>query len=133
MPTWSVEQLRAFLGHVADDHHAGLWRLAATTGLRRGELAGLRWRDVDLDAGPITVVQQRAKGAGTVAAGPTKTRRSRRLVSIDARTVEALREHRKAQLGDPAEDRARLPGSRTGLLPGRRTPTASRSADPDVP
>ncbi len=55
MPTWSAEQLRAFLDYVADDHHAALWRVAATTGLRRGDLAGLRWRDVDLDAGRVTV------------------------------------------------------------------------------
>ena len=98
MPTWSPEQLRAFLHFVADDRYAALWRLAATTGLRRGELAGLRWRDVDFDAGRVVVAQQRAKGGGAVAAGPTKTRRSRRLVSLDERTLECLRNHRKQQL-----------------------------------
>ena len=97
MPTWSAEQLRAFLDHVADDDHAALWRLAATTGIRRGELAGLRWNDVDLQLGRITVVRQRAKGAGTVESGPTKTRRSRRLVSIDERTAELLKDHRRTQ------------------------------------
>lgn len=75
MPTWSAEQLRAFLDYVAEDHLAALWRLAATTGLRRGELAGLRWRDADFDAGRVSVVQQRAKGGGAVASGPTQTRR----------------------------------------------------------
>jgi integrase len=98
MPTWSAEQLRGFLHFVADDPYAALWRLAATTGLRRGELAGLRWRDVDFDAGRVVVAQQRAKGGGAVEAGPTKTRRSRRLVSLDERTLEALREHRNEQL-----------------------------------
>lgn len=98
MPTWSPEQLRAFLHFVADDPYGALWRLAATTGLRRGELAGLRWRDVDFDAGRVVVAQQRAKGGGAVAAGPTKTRRSRRLVSLDERTLEVLRDHRKQQL-----------------------------------
>lgn len=70
---------------------------AATTGLRRGELVGLRWPDVDFHAGRIAVVQQRAKGGGTVAVGPTKTKRSRRLVSLDAGTIAALRQHREAQ------------------------------------
>ena len=98
MPTWSAAQLRSFLDNVAKDEHAALWRVAATTGIRRGELAGLQWSDVDLAGGRITVVRQRAKGAGTVTSGPTKTRRSRRLVSIDDRTVEALRNHRKEQL-----------------------------------
>ena len=97
MPTWSAEQLRVFLDHVADDHQAALWRLAATTGIRRGELAGLRWSVVDLHMGRITVVRQRAKGAGTVVCGPTKTRRSRRLGSIDRRTAELLNDHRRTQ------------------------------------
>jgi cardiolipin synthase (CMP-forming) len=99
MPTWSAEELHAFLEHVADDPYAALWRLAATTGMRRGELVALRWRDVDFDAARVTVVQQLAKGGGTVTAGPTKTRRSRRLISLDPGTVEALRQHRKQQLG----------------------------------
>lgn len=75
MPTWSAEELHAFLEHVADDPDAALWRLAATTGMRRGELVALRWRDVDCGAARVTVVQQLAKGGGTVTAGPTKTRR----------------------------------------------------------
>lgn len=97
MPTWSAAQLRRFLDAVAGDRLYGLWRLAATTGLRRGEMIGLRWVDVQLEAGRLSVVQQRAKGAGTVAAGPTKTKRSRRLVPLDRVTVDALREHRDRQ------------------------------------
>ena len=58
MPTWTAEQLRTFLDFVAEDRFAALWRLAATTGLRRGELAGLRWRDVDVERGRITVLQR---------------------------------------------------------------------------
>lgn len=96
--TWSADEVRRFLAHVASDRLVALWRVAATTGIRRGELVGLRWRDVDLEVGRITIAQQRAKGAGMVSAGPTKTRRSRRLVSLDATTVAALRAHRTAQV-----------------------------------
>jgi len=95
--TWTARQLREFLEGMADDRLYALWRVAVTTGLRRGELAGLRWNDVQLEAGRLAVVQQLAKGAGTVSAGPTKTKRSRRPVPLDARTVEALRAHRARQ------------------------------------
>ena len=44
---WSPEQLRAFLTHVRDDRLYALWILVATTGMRRAELAGLRWNDLD--------------------------------------------------------------------------------------
>ena len=58
---------------------------------------GLRWRDVDFAAGCIAVIQQLAKGGGAVSAGPTKTKRGRRLVSLDGATLAALRQHREAQ------------------------------------
>ncbi len=110
MPTWTAEQLRTFLAFVTDDRLASRWRLAATTGIRRGELAGPRWRDIDLDRGRVTVAQQRAKGGGTVSMGPTMTHRSRRLVAIDAVTVVALRAHRKAQLEERLLFGRGLPG-----------------------
>jgi len=95
--TWTGQQVRAFLDVVATDRLYALWRLAVITGLRRGELVGLRWRDVDFAAGRIAVIQQLAKGGGAVSAGPTKTKRGRRLVSLDGATLAALRQHREAQ------------------------------------
>ena len=50
MRTWSVEQLEQFVGTIEADRLRGLWVLEAFTGMRRGELVGLRWDDVDLDA-----------------------------------------------------------------------------------
>jgi integrase len=95
--TWTARQVHVFLDAVATDRLYALWRLAVTTGLRRGELVGLRWRDVDFAAGRIAVIQQRAKGGGAVSAGPTKTKRGRRLVSLDDTTLAALKQHREAQ------------------------------------
>ena len=46
---WTASELGRFLEHVRDDRLFALWRLAATTGMRRGELAGLTWRALDLD------------------------------------------------------------------------------------
>ncbi|HTE69197.1 MAG TPA: tyrosine-type recombinase/integrase [Actinomycetes bacterium] len=54
MHVWSPEQLRAFLDHVRTDRLYAAWLLLATTGMRRGEVAGLRWADVDLDAGRVS-------------------------------------------------------------------------------
>src|SRR5262245_8342513 len=52
---WTPEQLRHFLASVRDHHHYALWHLAAFTGLRRGELCGLKWSDVDLDGRSLVV------------------------------------------------------------------------------
>jgi integrase len=75
-----------------------LWRLAATTGLRRGELLGLTWQWLDVAIGTLRVEQQLVPTRGGVSFGPPKSKRSRRAVALDPDTVDALREHREAQL-----------------------------------
>jgi integrase len=55
--TWSAEELRAFLAHVEGDRLYAAYVLAATTGLRRGEVLGLRWRDLDMGTGRLSVTQ----------------------------------------------------------------------------
>lgn len=105
MRYWTPQQLRAFLEHVADDRLFALWRLAATTGMRRGELLGLQWRDLDLDGGVATIRRQWAKSNGTVSVTTLKGRqgkpRSRR-VDLDAATIAALRRHSAQQLEERA-------------------------------
>jgi integrase len=54
MQVWSPVQLRTFLTHVRNDRLYAAWMLFATTGMRRGEVAGLRWIDIDLAAGRVT-------------------------------------------------------------------------------
>jgi integrase len=53
----ALEELRSFLDAVREHPRGALYLLAATLGLRRGELLGLRWSDVDLDAGTLAVRQ----------------------------------------------------------------------------
>jgi integrase len=99
----------------ADDRLRGLWALAAMTGMRLGELTGLRWSDVDLESGVLHV---RRGLVGVVARVPTfsqpKTGRSRRRVPLSAESVAVLKAHRVRQLAE----RVRL-GEAWGLgLPG---------------
>jgi integrase len=72
---------------------------ALGTGLRRGELLGLRWQDVDLDAGHLRVERtlEQTKRGGLLFKAP-KTKYGRRLVTLPPLTVTLLREHRRAQL-----------------------------------
>ncbi|MBA2616117.1 MAG: site-specific integrase [Actinobacteria bacterium] len=99
---WTAGELRSFLEHVEGDRLFSLWRLAATTGLRRGEIAGLSWRCTDLDAGRVSVEQQLLPTRGGCTFGPPKSARSRRTVALDEATVRALREHRDVQLAERA-------------------------------
>jgi integrase len=87
-----------------------LWRTAATTGARRGELLGLRWAALDLDAATMRVEHTVVMVDGKATASTPKTKRSSRTIALDAETARILRalrarqrEHRLA-LG-PAYDR----------------------------
>ncbi|MFI9837544.1 hypothetical protein ACIHFD_10955 [Nonomuraea sp. NPDC051941] len=64
MAVWTDQQLAAFLTGVAQDRLYAAWWPAALRGLRRSELAGLRWTDVDLQAAELTVTQQRVHADG---------------------------------------------------------------------
>jgi integrase len=85
---------------VAARHRLGaFYRLAAYTGARTGELLHLRWSDVDLDAAEVTVTGSTDVIDGERHEGTTKGGRSR-VVSLDAGTVEIMREHRRAQVAE---------------------------------
>jgi integrase len=105
MKTWTAEQLRAFLDHVAEDRLFAAWRLAATTGMRRGEVLGLTWNALDLDAATASIRATLVPGPGYAPRGSTpKTDKGRRSVALDPETVAALRAHRRRQ----SEERLRL-------------------------
>jgi integrase len=95
--SWSARELRTFLAHVEDDRLFALWRLAATTGMRRGELLGLTWRHLDLAGPRLRVEQQLIPTVGGCTFGPPKSRRSERTIALDTATVDALRHHRETQ------------------------------------
>ena len=108
---WSAEQLRTFLDVTVEHPLHVAWFLAATTGMRRGEVLGLRWNDVDLDASRLAVTRAITTVNNQIIVTEPKTSRSRRSIALDAATVARLREHRKAQaearflMGPADEDR----------------------------
>jgi integrase len=96
---WSAEETRAFLTATttAGPQFAALFTLAVDSGARRGELLALRWTDLDLDAGTVTIDRTLLSRAGAdPVCGPTK-RGTARTVDLNTTTVARLRQHRVAQ------------------------------------
>ena len=97
---WDAATLRSFLeaSRESNDRLHALWVLLATTGMRRGEALGVRWSDVDLDAGRLRVVQTITQVRSKVTIGEPKTAKGRRSIALDDGTVAVLRAHRKLML-----------------------------------
>jgi integrase len=95
-PVWSPAELALFLVAARDDPLYPAFHLAAATGLRRGELLGLRWCDIDHQSCELHVVQAVVEVAHEARITPPKTERSRRLVALDRTTSEILARHRAA-------------------------------------
>jgi len=93
----SAEQVRAFLASVADDRLAPLYESVVALGMRQGELLALRWSDVDLEAGKVTVRHTLRRGVRTLA--DPKTDASKRTLHLGS-VATTLRTHRTRQLED---------------------------------
>ena len=89
---WDIDQLVTFLGAIAPHRLSPAFFLAAHTGMRRGEVLGLRWRDLDLDANRVAVRQALVSVAYEVSISDVKTGTSRRTIDIDADVVGVLRD-----------------------------------------
>src|SRR3984885_15179892 len=99
---WTADQTPQFLRRVAGHRLYALFHLVALRGLRRGEASGLRWADLDLDAGTLTLTGQLQQLGGRLTAGPPKSDAGRRVIALDKTTITALREHRIRQQAERA-------------------------------
>src|SRR5690606_6410557 len=98
MRTWSESDLRRFLDETHDHPLGSMWWFAASTGVRRSELLGLRWSDVDINAAMATVRQTVLDSAdGHRLEEDQKTVASARTIHLDRRTVAVLKAHRREQ------------------------------------
>jgi integrase len=98
MQTLTEEQAARFLAAAEGDRFHALYVLALTTGMREGELLGLRWGDVDLDRGRLQVRVAVQETATVYILAEPKTGHSRRTIGLSSLAVQALRDHRGRQL-----------------------------------
>jgi integrase len=107
---WTPVQTARFLNAIRGHRLYAAYHLIALRGLRRGEAAGLRWRDIDLDTATAIISCQLQQYDGRLVLCPPKTVGSERAVALDRTTVAVLRAHRAAQdaervaLGDKYHD-----------------------------
>src|SRR5690606_8432608 len=87
---------KKFLGLIRGHRLDAALHLLAMTGARRGEIAGLRWVDVDLEAARITIRQALLSVGGDVYVSSPKSHRGR-MIDLDERTSSLLRRHQEAQ------------------------------------
>jgi len=93
----TVEQARIFLAAIRGDRLEALYLVALGIGLRQGEILGLRWPDVDLDGGTLTVRHALARIEGELVLVEPKSATSRRVVPLPTLVRDALLAHRRRQ------------------------------------
>jgi len=94
----SPDEARRLVEAVAPYRLGALFSVALAVGLRQGEALGLRWEDVDLDAGTLTVKKTLQRIGGEFVLVEPKTVRSRRTIALPSAAVDALRTHRARQM-----------------------------------
>lgn len=94
----TAEEARRVLEAATGGRNAARWTVALAVGLRQSEALGLQWRDLNLEAGSLSVQRglHRVTGVGLVYEEP-KADRSRRTLALPTQLVDALKAHRKAQ------------------------------------
>ena len=97
---WTAAEARAFLGAAEGDNLYPAFVLLLLYGLRRGEVLGLRWRDVDESDREIRIRQQIHRSHGALQLGPVKTAAGRRDLPLLPLAAEALRTRAQAQEAD---------------------------------
>ena len=99
MQTIPAEQLQAFLQEAKATGVYEMYYIELATGLRRGELLGLKWTDIDWQNGIIKVRRQVARVDGQIVEAPLKTKNSYRAVTISQQAIEVLKQQ-KAKTND---------------------------------
>ena len=95
MQTLPVEQLTSFLREAKDSGVFALYYIDLTTGLRRGELLGLKWSDIDLEKGDLRVQRQIGRINGKIIEMPLKTKNAYRTLPLSADAIDVLMQQRR--------------------------------------
>ncbi len=94
---WTPEEARRFMDAIADHRLHALYVTAIMTGMRRGELLALRWSNVNLDAGWLSVQEAVVMVDGRPQIREVKSKKSRRRIDLPPELVAVLRQHRARQ------------------------------------
>jgi len=129
---WTADHLATFLEAVTGDRLFALWWLIALRGLRRGEAAGLRWCELDLDHAQLFIVRNRTTAGYQVIEGAPKSVTSTRGVALDRHTVAVYGSTAAANSHNAP---SAWPPARSGMTPGTYSsvPTAPRSTPATSP
>jgi len=98
MKSFTPEQARAFQLGIATDPERALYLVALDSGLRQGEILGMRWQDVDIESGVVRVSHALQRVEGKLVLVELKTKKSKRTVKLGVIAAKALREHRATQV-----------------------------------
>jgi integrase len=97
---WSEAEAKKFLATAREHRLYALWAVGLGIGLRRGEALGLRWSDVDLVNGKVTITQALHRVDGKLALDEVKTESSAATIPLPAPLVAVLRRHKAMQAGE---------------------------------
>ncbi|MEJ9256033.1 tyrosine-type recombinase/integrase [Bacillus wiedmannii] len=106
--TWTEEEVKKFLLHSQESRYHIGYLLAITTGMRMGEVLGLRWQDVDFEKHTVTINQ--TSGHDNKIKKTAKTNSSKRTIPVPKETIESLKKHKvlinqeKLKLGSAYQD-----------------------------
>ena len=101
MKTLPIEQLDSFLREARDSGVFEMYYVELATGLRRGELLGLKWEDIDFEHGNLRVKRQVARIDGEVVEAPLKTKNAYRTLPLADDTIQVLNQQRKKVSSSP--------------------------------
>ena len=94
-----LDQLETFLAEAKRTGVFELYYTELSTGLRRGELLGIRWEDIDFNAGSICIQRQITRVGGEVKASPLKTKNAYRQIIVAPEVIQMLREKKEREDG----------------------------------
>lgn len=106
MKTFSSDQAVVFLKEADEGRYFAVYYLALTTGMRRGEILGLRWQDLDFERGTLSINKSLVRVKSGLVLQDPKTQKARRTIKLPDSAVRILRKHKTAQ----KQERLRLEG-----------------------